>query len=222
MNIYLGHLDDGKQITADLKGVKNLLIQGSTGAGKTVFIDSIIKYLIKNYGSEELKFCIFSDYCCFLPEDIPAGYYYKTKKPIVENEVEAGMILSEILLLISARLEAIGKARKSSGVEEKTPTILLIFDAIPSYESDAVKEAMAEIIKNGWKAGVHIILSVQNALYGFKKAAMLCQSKLCGGGSCDYNFKVLLGIKNLPPLKAYEFLLSINGSYEIIKCHAER
>lgn len=70
MNIYLGHLDDGKQITADLKGVKNLLIQGSTGAGKTVFIDSIIKYLIKNYGSEELKFCIFSDYCCFLPEDI--------------------------------------------------------------------------------------------------------------------------------------------------------
>ncbi len=151
MNIYLGHLDDGKQITADLNEVKNLLIQGSAGAGKTVFIDSIIKYLIKNYGSEELKFCIFSDYCCFLPEDIPAGYYYKTKKPIVENEVEAGMILSEILLLISARLEAIGKARKSSGVEEKTPTILLIFDAIPSYESDAVKEAMAEIIKTGGK-----------------------------------------------------------------------
>ena len=40
MNIYLGHLDDGKQITADLNEVKNLLIQGSTGAGKTVFIDS--------------------------------------------------------------------------------------------------------------------------------------------------------------------------------------
>ena len=71
---------------------------------------------------------------------------------------------------------------------------------------------MADIIKNGWKVGVYIILSVQNALYGFKKAATLCQLKLCGGVCYEYNSEILLGTKNLPPIKTYEFLLSVNGS----------
>ena len=57
--VPLGITEEGKVISQDLASIPHMLISGTTGSGKTAFIQSLLGALMLQYGPEKVKFLIF-------------------------------------------------------------------------------------------------------------------------------------------------------------------
>ena len=150
----LGIDSAGKKYYEDLAAIPHILVSGTTGSGKTAFIQSIMASLMMTHGKEDVQFVICDtkgiDYMCFRN----SKYLYL---PIIKNDTG----YSNILELINRRVQNGDYSRDyhRTGTKDNPAHIFVIIDDFAStYDSDRNIEMLKNILKDGRNTGVHCIL----------------------------------------------------------------
>ncbi|MCA1064764.1 DNA translocase FtsK (plasmid) [Rossellomorea sp. AcN35-11] len=164
----------GKPIFADLASMPHLLVAGATGAGKSVFLNSLILSLL--YGNEphELKF-LFID-----PKQVELSIYEgipHLRSTVVKDAKRAGEALSSLVKEMMNRyslMEEAGvrnidgynaKLLKKDPKALKLPYIVAVVDEVADLimadEEGHVEHYIVRLAQLARAAGIHMVIATQ-------------------------------------------------------------
>ena len=170
----VGITPDGKILSADLKDLKHLLVSGSTGSGKTIFLYSFMVSLLYQFRHQELFFIIIdpkqTDFIFF--EDIP---HLLGKRVVIEPEEAIEELLNLTENELPARTQQLRNAR-SRDIQEynaKFPDnplapIVVVIDeyadlvqVLGKKEKDDFETQMVRLAQRARNVGIHLIIATQ-------------------------------------------------------------
>ncbi|MCR5483351.1 MAG: DNA translocase FtsK [Bacilli bacterium] len=177
--IVIGKDRYGNSVVEDLTTLPNLIVSGSTGTGKSVFIHSIISSLLVNKRSDEIKLVLMDTSMVDLSlyNGIPHLYY-----PVITDPKQASIALQAMVKEMEDRYQtfADNKVKNITGYNEMiameieknpedTSLHLLPYIAIivsdlyekMSVDKNEVEKNIVMLTKIGKEAGIHLILSTQ-------------------------------------------------------------
>lgn len=173
MEIVLGRLYDGKTAYFDFKKFSHLLISGTTGSGKSIFIDSVIVNLIYKASPAELKLILIDTHMLNLMrfDKLPhllVPIIYDSKKAYgalmwtmaeMENRYK---LFSEHGL---KNLEAYNEYMTEHG-GDILPRILIVVDDFADLMTESLnplslQEEIDRLVSMSRAAGIHLLLSIQ-------------------------------------------------------------
>lgn len=171
--IMVGTTPDGKQIIEDLSEFPHLLVAGATNSGKSVFLRSIVLYLMAQYNSDELKFLIVdpkrTDFSFF------DGLSYLIGNKVILEKEEARDKLLELVHTELPRRQNI-MAKRSLRLKdfnkrfpgEALPPIVAIIDEYAQLLSimnkgqrDAFERDLMSLAAVARSTGIHLIIATQ-------------------------------------------------------------
>jgi S-DNA-T family DNA segregation ATPase FtsK/SpoIIIE len=187
LKIAMGLDVSGSPLWVDLGGLPHLLIAGSTGSGKTIFVNNLIMSLIYNNSPEALKLILID------PKRVELTLYNKIPHlltpVIVENEKAVGVLKWAVgemerryitLAEVGSRdIESYNKKMISSKDEdtEPLPYIVVVVDELADLMATFPKEVEAAIVRLAQMSravGIHLVISTQrpsvNVITGLIKA----------------------------------------------------
>ena len=162
---------NGKVINLYLWSVANVLVSGSTGSGKSVFLHQMITSLIAKYSPEQVKLLLIDskmvEFNCY--EGLP----HLLREPIYDYQ-ETLDSLEYVIKLIEERYKKIfdssakdfndyNEKAKQSG-EEIMPALVVVIDEFADLvvvNKKRFEEVITAITAKGRGAGVHVIASTQ-------------------------------------------------------------
>lgn len=180
LSFILGKDISGKDIIKDLTKLPHLLIGGSTGSGKSNFLNIIITSIITKASPEDVKLILID------PKVVEFDIYNElphllTSKVIVNME-NAILVLEWVAEEIERRFELFSKSRCKDIVEynnliEKLPYIVIIIDELAdlmAFKKKELENIVVKIAQLSRAAGIHMVVATQrpnvNVLSGLVKA----------------------------------------------------
>jgi len=170
LTIALGEDVSGNPVYADLTRMPHLLVAGSTGTGKTIFLNNLILSLLYKSSPEILRF-IFID-----PKRVEFSIYNELPHllaPVIYDAVQTINVLKWLVGEMERRFEilSLAKARDIVGYNEKVkegetvlPYIVLIIDELADLMAAKGKEIESGIIRLAQMAravGIHLVVATQ-------------------------------------------------------------
>lgn len=160
----------GKVVSARLDEAPHILVAGTTGSGKSIFIHSIIMTLIMRNRPDELRLMIID------PKRIDMGKYKDMPHllcPIITDYDEAKVAMDKLVAEMENRYDLLEETGASSVSEfneiaemegyEKMPHIVVIIDEYADLVG-AVKDIATPVVRVAQKsraAGIHLVISTQ-------------------------------------------------------------
>jgi DNA segregation ATPase FtsK/SpoIIIE, S-DNA-T family len=178
LTLALGKDTAGVPVVCDLAKMPHLLIAGTTGAGKTVCVNSIILSMLFNASPDELKFILVD------PKMVEMAMFNKLPHlicPVLTNAKKVSGALSwlvgemesryKMLAKVSARNITMfnqkakeGKFKDDADVPETLPYIVLVIDELAdlmAVASNEIENAITRLAQLSRAVGIHIILATQ-------------------------------------------------------------
>ena len=170
--IALGEDTFGEPVYTDLTTLPHLLIAGTTGSGKSVFLNSIILTILATQNPEDVKLILidpkvveFLDY-----KDIP-----HLLKPITSDAQESIEVLNEVVEMMEDRFRLLSKVRGAKNIAdynkatgEHLPYIVFIIDEYADLitgskrvEKEAIEQNLKRIAQKARAVGIHMIAATQ-------------------------------------------------------------
>jgi len=156
----------GKPLIADLADMPHLLIAGTTGAGKTVCVNTIIMSMLYNSSPEDLKFLMVDpkmvELACY--NDIP-----HMLSPAVTDAKKVSAALNWIVAEMEHRYKLLSKegARNIKGYRDKglsMPYIVVIIDELADLmqvSAKTIESSITRLAQLSRAVGIHLILATQ-------------------------------------------------------------
>lgn len=143
-------------VIKSLKNIKNLLVTGGAGTGKTYFIHQTLSTLISRNTKDEIKFLLFDPKCVALTKYKDSPYLLS---PIIKdnNKDEIVKAFTKLLEILNERLES----KKS--YDELTPLVVVI-DEYADIAYNKVKELLYKLLEKCSDVNIHFIIATQNYL----------------------------------------------------------
>lgn len=180
----------GRPVWADLAEMPHMLVAGTTGSGKTVFLRNVILTLLMNHSPRELMIRMSSskpmDFRVFMDAPHAAGH------PIATDSTEARQLADALIVEMDRRYTLIDAARCDNLAEYNAehhdraePYIIAVFDEyaemVASFsdkqEREGFEAAVGRLAQKARAAGIHLVVCMQrpdaNALKGAIKANIL-------------------------------------------------
>ncbi len=180
----------GRPVWADLAAMPHMLVAGTTGSGKTVFLRNLILTLLMTRSPRELVLRLSSskpmDFRVFMGSPHAAGH------TMASDAGEARQLADALVLEMDRRYALINAALCDNLAEynaenpsKSEPYIVAVFDEyaemIASFadkqERDAFESAVGRLAQKARAAGIHLVVCMQrpdaNALKGAIKANIL-------------------------------------------------
>jgi len=171
LNIALGKNVSGELICADLSRMPHLLVAGATGAGKTIFLNSIIFSLIYRNSPQILRFVLID------PKRVEFPIYNELPHIISEVIVDSQKAVRCLRWLIGEmerRFDVLAE-KKSRNIflynqiaikekEELMPYIVVIIDELADLMASKGKDIEGSIVRLAQMAravGIHLIVATQ-------------------------------------------------------------
>lgn len=171
MVVPFGKSIDGELIYGDLSGFPHMLVAGTTGSGKSVFIHSMLLTLLMRNRPEDLRLVMVD------PKLVEFTYYDELPNllcPIITKPEQAKVALDKLADLMDRRFELMSKAkvRDIRGYnnyyapkhnKKKLPFIVVVVDEFADLAMQC-KDIAAPIQRLGQKAraaGIHMIIATQ-------------------------------------------------------------
>lgn len=156
----------------NLKDYTGILISGETGSGKSVFLHSIIVSLLLKNTENDLNIFLMSK------NKIELNNYNSLphlRFGIANKDMEILISFKKIVNIIKERRE-IFKKDNINNIDEynlknkdKLPEILIIVDEIGELINiSEIERIIKNILKDGYKYGMHLILATSSYLKGYK------------------------------------------------------
>jgi Cdc6-like AAA superfamily ATPase len=146
LEIPIGWNEENEVVTLNFKTMKNLLIVGTTGGGKSISINDIISSIIMNYSKEEIKILPFDT--CIVELSAFNGIPHYVQEPLASPKD-----LEEALEKLSTESE---KRLK----KEDNPFLLVIIDDLYDVLSNDSnnKQLLERLMRDTEKTNIHFIL----------------------------------------------------------------
>lgn len=167
----LGADIEGKPVYGDLSKMPHLLVAGTTGSGKSVFINSVICSLLYACTKEELRF-VFID-----PKQVELSAYETLPHllmPIVKEPARAGTTLEKLIDIMMQRYDLFDAAgvKNIGGYNQKLsvkgepllPFIVLVIDELADLlmvAENSVEDQVQRLAQLARAAGIHMIIATQ-------------------------------------------------------------
>ncbi|MCX6806968.1 MAG: DNA translocase FtsK 4TM domain-containing protein [Candidatus Berkelbacteria bacterium] len=165
--IALGRDVAGHPIVVNLEKMPHLLVAGSTGSGKTIFLNSLILSLLYTKKPNELKFILIDPKRV---EFTPYGGLPNLLSPVV---VDHDKIISTLKWTVSEMerrykiFQDVGKRDidvYNQSQQEKMPYVVVIIDELADLMALAASEVEAQIVRIAQMAratGIHLVVATQ-------------------------------------------------------------
>ena len=178
----LGKGSGGEPVVADLARMPHLLVAGSTGSGKSVFVNSLITSLISRATPEELRFVMID------PKRVELTIYNGIPHLITPVIVDTQKVVNALQWMVQQmeqRLELLAQegARDIASYNEKVgtarhmPYLVLIVDELADLmmtAGKAVENGLVRLAQMGRATGIHLVVATQrpsvNVITGLIKA----------------------------------------------------
>jgi DNA segregation ATPase FtsK/SpoIIIE, S-DNA-T family len=166
LTLAIGKDISGKPLIANLAEMPHLLIAGTTGAGKTVCVNSIIMSMLFNASPDEVKFLMVD------PKMVELAQYNSIPHmlcPAVTDYKKVSNALNWIVSEMESRYGLLSKAgvRNIAGYHAKglqMPYIVVIIDELADLMQVAAKtieSAITRLAQLSRAVGIHLILATQ-------------------------------------------------------------
>jgi DNA segregation ATPase FtsK/SpoIIIE, S-DNA-T family len=178
LTLALGKDTAGIPLVCDLAKMPHLLIAGTTGAGKTVCVNSIILSMLFNSSPDELKFILVD------PKMVEMAMFNSLPHlicPVLTNAKKVSGALNwlvgemesryKLLAKVAARNITMfnmktkeGKFKDDPDVPETLPYIVLVIDELAdlmAVASNEIENAITRLAQLSRAVGIHIILATQ-------------------------------------------------------------
>lgn len=172
---------NNKEYIVNLCDTPHLLVAGSTGSGKSVFINSILTSLLENYKKEQLQISLID------PKKVELSIYKDAEQveEIGTNLEQSKKILEKALIEIDNRYKTmeLSHCRKietyNQKAIEKLPYKLIVIDELadiilqdrkntiketrknPNANANSLESLICRIAQIGRASGVHLIVATQ-------------------------------------------------------------
>jgi S-DNA-T family DNA segregation ATPase FtsK/SpoIIIE len=169
LSLALGKDISGMPVVTDLSRMPHLLVAGTTGSGKSVFMNTMILSLLYKATPEQVKMLMIDPKLLELSlyADIP-----HLITPVITNPKEASEALKSLVFEMERRYKAISeKGARSIDTfnrvcepEERLPYIVIFIDELADLMFTAPKDVEGSITRLAQKArasGIHLILATQ-------------------------------------------------------------
>ena len=167
LTLGLGKDVIGEPVTADLARMPHLLIAGTTGAGKSVGINTIITSILLKSTPEEVRILMIDpkrvELTCY--EGIPHLLHPVVVEPNMASRALQWAVKEmerRYSLMEESKVKSFTSYNESS--EEKLPLIVIIIDELADLMMVASKEvegSVARLAQMARAAGMHLILATQ-------------------------------------------------------------
>jgi len=162
--IFIGVDKYGKPIIDDFSRIAHLLVAGSTGSGKSVWLNSLLVFWCLTLNREELLLYLIDVKMVELPPFKDANIVEK----VVTDAVEAGALLSNLVDEMNRRYDLFQQT-KSRNIKQyrskgnKLPNICIVIDEFADlYMSNkAIEKDVIKIAQKARACGIHILLCTQ-------------------------------------------------------------
>ena len=168
--VPIGKKVNDEVVWIDLNDAPHVLIGGTTGSGKSIFLNNLITTLLMRNSPEQLKFLLFD------PKHVELNRYRDEPHllcPIVKDANEAVEVLNKLLEEMEERYSAFAKqyccniTEYNEEAEEKgltkLPYIVVIIDEFADLV-DCNREISAQVLSLAQKsraAGIHLVVATQ-------------------------------------------------------------
>jgi len=164
--LALGKDISGKPLIADLAGMPHLLIAGTTGAGKTVCVNSLIMSMLFNASPHDVKFLMVD------PKMVELSMYNDIPHmlcPAVTDPKKVSAALSWVVGEMESRYQALSKAgtRNIKAYQAKgfeMPYIIIIIDELADLmqvSAKTIESAITRLAQLSRAVGIHLVLATQ-------------------------------------------------------------
>ena len=172
--VPIGICNDGEYVYMDLEEVSGIFISGTTGTGKSVFLDTLIVSLMLKNSPEEISFLMID------PKKVELGEYNGIsyinlnnhyKKYAIYNSERGLKALEFLLKIINERTDFLVnsgcKSIKSYNLQNKekmSHIFIFIDEASNILEMNDCEKILGKILNVGRALGIHLILATNSNL----------------------------------------------------------
>ncbi len=172
LTFCLGRDVSGNPVYADLGKMPHLMVAGSTGTGKTIFLNSLILSLLYRNSPHNLRFILIDPKRVEFPvyEGLPhllSSIIFDVKKAVLSIQWLIGEMERRFDLLSEAKardISSYNEIAKRYKEFEPIPYIVLIIDELADLMAAKGKEIEAGIVRIAQMAravGIHLVLATQ-------------------------------------------------------------
>lgn len=164
--LILGKDYTGQIYCTDMIDLPHVLVGGSTGSGKSVFLHSTIKTILSATNSDKVKLLLID------PKKVEFASYNKNKHlvgPVTSDLSEVTSVLSSTIDIMNQRFDILSSAGVRSISEYigryKMPYVFIIIDEVQDILGKNNKEnedMICIIAQKGRAAGIHLMLATQH------------------------------------------------------------
>src|SRR3954470_14042399 len=171
LSVWLGKDISGAAVWADLARMPHILIAGTTGAGKSGCINTILTSILLRATPDEARLILID------PKRIELNYYESIPHlltPVVSSPKEASAVLLNVVTEMERRYERLSQVRarnlpeanrafRKRG-EEELPSLLVVIDELADLMMVSPQEVEDSIIRLAQKSravGIHLVLATQ-------------------------------------------------------------
>lgn len=195
LTVAVGKSVDGDFITADLSAMPHLLVAGTTGSGKSTFINAALVSLLQRATPEQVQLVLID------PKQVELTPYEGVAhlaRPVVTETDDAIKTLAWLVDIMEDRYSAMkdAKVRHISGLPGY-PYMVCVVDELADLMLASTKEVEPLIVRlaqKGRAAGMHLVLATQrpsvDVVTGLIKAN--CPSRLAFAASSAVDSRVVL------------------------------
>ena len=163
----LGQGIDGKTIMGDIAELPHVLIAGTTGSGKSVFLNTLIVSLLYKATPEESRLLLID------PKQVELTPYDgipHLTRPVVTNAKEAVAALNDAAAEMDRRYDAFKEKsvrtldKYNAKVPAPFPRLVIIIDELADLmmtSNKAVENSIMRIAQMGRAAGIHLVIATQ-------------------------------------------------------------
>ena len=230
INLSLGKDISGIPLFTDLKTAPHLMIAGTTGSGKSVFLHSIITSMLYKATPKQLRFIMIDPKMLELSgyEDIPHLLH-----PVVTNPKKASAALkwavkemeTRYKLLSDIGVRDIDSYNKNIDSEtESLPFIVIIIDELADLmfvAPNEIKESITRLSQMARAAGIHLIVASQrpsaDVVAGLIKANFPARISFAVSSKTDS--RIILDASGAEELLGKGDMLFMSSANRIIRIH---
>lgn len=157
----------GRAVFMDLVKLPHLLIAGSTGSGKSVFLNGLLASALQSRSPSQLQFLLIDPKMVEL--NVFNGFPHLLS-PVVTDPKRASLALKKVVVEMEKRYERMGKVGARNIIQynrqsqQKMPYIVVVIDEYADLMMVAagdVEDAVQRITQMGRAAGIHLISATQ-------------------------------------------------------------
>ena len=171
LSVWLGKDISGNAVWTDLARMPHLLIAGTTGAGKSGCINTLLTSILLRATPEDVRMILID------PKRIELNFYESIPHlltPVVSSPKEASAVLHNVVAEMERRYERLSIVRarnlpeanrtfRARG-EDPLPYLLVVIDELADLmmvSPQAVEDAIIRLAQKSRAVGIHLVLATQ-------------------------------------------------------------